>query len=60
MNNIKQYCYMYEEKIIKFFSQTREVYGDEINIGKKIISKSKNLNKEKYLPDLDAFYKLIN
>ena len=33
---------MYEEKIIKFFSQTREVYGDEINIGKKIISKSKN------------------
>ena len=51
---------MYEEKIIKFFSQTREVYGDEINIGKKIISKSKNLNKEKYLPDLDAFYKQIN
>ena len=51
---------MYEEKIIKFFSQTREVYGDEINIGKKIISKSKYFNKEKYLPDLDAFYKQIN
>ena len=36
---------MSDEKIIEFLNQTREVYGDEINIGKKIISKSKNFNK---------------
>tara|TARA_B100001123_G_scaffold10527_1_gene12712 strand:- start:197 stop:649 length:453 start_codon:yes stop_codon:yes gene_type:complete len=51
---------MYEEKIIKYFNQTREVYGDEINVNQTIISKSKNSNKEKYSSDLNKFYKQIN
>ena len=37
---------MSEEKIIDFLNQTREVYGNEINIEKTIISKNKNLKKK--------------
>ena len=51
---------MDEEKIIKFFNQTREVYGDEINIEKPIISKNKKIKEEKYSSDLQTFYNQIN
>ena len=49
-----------DEKIIQFLNQTKEVYGDELNIGKKIIS-SKNITaKEDFPSDLDDFYNQIN
>ena len=46
---------MSEEKIIDFLNQTREVYGDEINIEKPIISKNKKFKEEKYSSDLQTF-----
>ena len=51
---------MSEEKIIEFLNQTREVYGDEINIEKTIISNSNKFKKEKYSSDLGTFYNQIN
>ena len=51
---------MSEEKIIEFLNQTREVYGNEINIEKTIISKNKKFKKEKYSSDLQTFYNQIN
>ncbi len=49
-----------DEKIIQFLNQTKEVYGDELNIEKKIIS-SKNITaKEDFPSDLDDFYNQIN
>ena len=38
-----------DEKIIQFLNQTKEVYGDELNIEKKIIS-SKNITTKR--PDI--------
>ena len=51
---------MSEEKIIEFLNQIREVYGDEINIEKPIISKNKKFKEEKYSLDLQTFYNQIN
>ena len=51
---------MSDEKIIEFLNQTREIYGDEINIEKITISKNEKLKKQKYASDLDTFYKQIN
>ena len=51
---------MSDEKIIEFLNQTREIYGDEINIEKTIISKNKKFKEEKYSLDLQTFYNQIN
>ena len=49
-----------DEKIIQFLNQTKEVYGDELNIEKKIISSKKVTTKEDFPSDLDVFYNQIN
>ena len=49
-----------DEKIIQFLNQTKEVYGDELNIEKKIISSQNIIRKEDFPSDLDVFYNQIN
>ena len=49
-----------DEKIIQFLNQTKEVYGDELNIEKKIISSKNITTKEDFPSDLDDFYNQIN
>ncbi len=49
-----------DEKIIQFLNQTKEVYGDELNIEKKIISSKNITTKEDFPSDLDVFYNQIN
>ena len=49
-----------DEKIIQFLNQTKEVYGDELNIEKKIISSKNIITKEDFPSDLDVFYNQIN
>ena len=49
-----------DEKIIGFLNQTKEVYGDELNIEKKIISSKNIIRKEDFPLDLDVFYNQIN
>ena len=49
-----------DEKIIQFLNQTKEVYGDELNIEKKIISSKNIIRKEDFPSDLDVFYNQIN
>ena len=49
-----------DEKIIQFLNQTKEVYGDELNIEKKIISSKNIIRKEDFPLDLDVFYNQIN
>ena len=49
-----------DEKIIQFLNQTKEVYGDELNIEKKIISSKNITTKEDFPSDLDIFYNQIN